>query len=278
LYEARLTSFDDRIEGDDFAVPRTVVTRDAGFRRQRSTRKLPMPRFLAGMSFYDSGTSTGNQQVVAWATGMQWLKLTASPGSQPTTMIGEPLVRGRKTLYYTPASPSAPRRVELHSQGRTIALESNLERATLLRIAASLPLSTSRIPPIVASSGRRIERGGPELARPYRFVTNPRWLPTGYDERAAMVSSTGAGTTISVYYRRAEVLDGDTEIRITHSDAFERLWPSSERYQVVRVRGEVARFSVGRGELEWIEAGIYRAVSAPGFDLRTILAVAESLR
>jgi hypothetical protein len=56
-----------------------------------------------------------------------------------------------------------------------------------------------------------------------------------------MTSSTRAGTTISVYYRRAEVLDGDTEIRITHSDAFERLWPSSERYQVVRVRGEVLR-------------------------------------
>jgi hypothetical protein len=44
------------------------------------------------------------------------------------------------------------------------------------------------------------------------------------------------------------------------------------------VNGSVGRFSAGRSELEWVEGGIYRAISAPGFDLATIVGIAESLR
>jgi hypothetical protein len=153
-----------------------------------------------------------------------------------------------------------------------------MERAVLLRVAASLPVTAPRIASVVTAAGRRIERGDPELTRRHDFVARAGWLPEGYGERVAVTSSNPNGTTVSVHYRRAEVLDGGTEIRITHSDAFDRLWPSSERYQVVRLRGVLGRFSAGRGELEWIEDGIYRAVSAPGFDLRTIAAIAEGLR
>jgi hypothetical protein len=46
----------------------------------------------------------------------------------------------------------------------------------------------------------------------------------------------------------------------------------------VRVDGDPARWSVERGEIEWIDDGVYRSVAAPSFDLATALQIARSLR
>jgi hypothetical protein len=54
--------------------------------------------------------------------------------------------------------------------------------------------------------------------------------------------------------------------------------PGSVDFIDVRVGGEIARWSPDRGELEWIDHGVYRAVAAPGFDLSTAVRIAESLR
>lgn len=278
LFDATATSVRSDVEGESFRVPGAFVTRDGGFRRTDSMRGVPVPDDLAGLSFYASGRTDSGDQIAAWARGMRWLKMSVirRPASLPFS--SERLRIAGKVMYYRPASSTSARQVELRSGARTIVLESNLERAELVRIAASLPVETSAAPPAIARGGRRIERGGPELAERFAFVSRPAWLPAGYRARAVVASSSPAGTTVSVYHRRSQILDGGAEIRITHADGVERLWPSSERYLVVRVNGSPARFSAGRTELEWIDADTYRAISAPGFDVATIVAIAESMR
>lgn len=278
LYDATLTSLRSDLEGETFRLPPAIVTRDGGFRRTDAIEDMPVPRKLNGLSFYTSGVSKSGEQIAAWARGMQWLRMSVIRPASTLSASSEPLTVGDQIMYYRPASPSNARQIELRWGSATIVLESNLERAGLVRIAASLPVKTSPVPQTIETGERRIERGGPELASRYGFVSSPAWLPAGYRARAVVASSSPSGTTVSVYHRRSQILDGGTEIRITHSDAVKRLWPSSERYEVVKVRGSLARFSSGRSELEWVEGTTYHAISAPGFDLATIVAIAESLR
>jgi hypothetical protein len=277
LYDATLTSFRSDLEGESFRVPRAAVTRDGGFRRTDAIEDMPVPRELIGLSFYTSGVTKTGERIAAWARGMHWLKMSITRPATSPSVSSESITVGGKIMYYRPASSTSARQMELRWGNATIVLESNLERASLVRIAASLPVQTSPAPRTIQSGERRIERGGPELAVRYSFVSSPAWLPAGYEPRAVVASSSSSGTTVSVYHRRSQILDGSTEIRITHSDAVKRLWPSSERYEAVRVRGSLARFSAGRTELEWVEDGAYHAISAPGFDLATIVAIAESM-
>jgi hypothetical protein len=45
----------------------------------------------------------------------------------------------------------------------------------------------------------------------------------------------------------------------------------------IRLRGVVARYAPERGELEWVEHGIYRSLTAQSVDLATLVRIAESL-
>jgi hypothetical protein len=45
----------------------------------------------------------------------------------------------------------------------------------------------------------------------------------------------------------------------------------------VEVRGILGRYSPVRGELEWVEDGVYRSVGGTALDLAGLLRVAESL-
>jgi len=279
LFEATLTGLDRDLAGESFDVPAALVTRDGGFRATEDVPDLPLPRDVAGLSPFTSGVTEAGERIVAWSRGMQWLKMTVlrEPASV-VTASGELIEAGGKAMYYRPASPERGREVELRWGDRRIVLVSNLPRAELLRVAASIPVEAAPIGQTVRLGDRTIERLTPQNAMSYGFVEAPSWLPPGYEARLALVTRTDERATVSVHYRRGEVLDGGTEIRITHMDDVDRLWPSSERYIVVAIGDVAARFSSGRGELEWIDDGVYRAISAPGFDLPTIVAVAESLR
>jgi hypothetical protein len=83
--------------------------------------------------------------------------------------------------------------------------------------------------------------------------------------------------TCLLYFRSPEAEYDGLGIRITQTRAA-RLPPTSETIVGVGVGGEPARWSVDRGELEWVHGGVYRAVSAPSFDLATALEIARSMR
>ncbi|HEX9312595.1 MAG TPA: hypothetical protein VGA30_07205, partial [Actinomycetota bacterium] len=81
-----------------------------------------------------------------------------------------------------------------------------------------------------------------------------------------------------VFRRPAAQLDG---VGLMLVQATGQTLPPPEEPQVEAVAiapGLVGRWSPGRHLLEWVDAGVYRSLSAPALDLPTLLRVARSLR
>jgi hypothetical protein len=93
-----------------------------------------------------------------------------------------------------------------------------------------------------------------------------------------LLSSSSRGNKLLAYYRRALTEYEASTIRITHDASVSELPPSSEEFVNVSLNGTIARWSVERSELEWIDGRIYRAVAVPGWDIDTAIRIAESLR
>ena len=187
------------------------------------------------------------------------------------------------TAYYAPATltiqESLRRRVDVYAPPTKVRLESNLPRAQLLRIAASLPMDGQRVGRrLYRRAGLTFRRLDPRSPLP-RFAMRPTSLPPGYLPTGALLTTMRAGAkTLTLSYRRSEADFDPTGIRITQSPATELLPPSSEDMDPLALRGTTARWSAERAEVEWIENGSYRAVAAPSFSRAAVLRIARGLR
>ena len=252
--------------------------RDAGFRDGAvEIPRAARPGDVAGLNQYRSGT-TGNTKIVTYADGMSYLKVTTDKGtSQRSTVPAETVeLRAGSFGLYRPAQPHLPRSVEVSDGRVTVRLESNLRREQLLQVAASLPLSGRRPRPSVDGAVIPLS---PERLEKLEGVRRPTRLPPGYGPFTAQMSRARTGTEVTILYLAFESAWEGSEIRLFQSSGVGMLPPSSEDLVAVTIDGSPGRWSPERGELEWIDAdGIYRSISAPSFDLATVLAIAESLR
>ena len=270
----------------DFDVPRTGIRRDAGFTEKDELDGIPeLPP--AGLAPYRTGLTAEGHKIVALADGLRYLKATWSRGFQLSSSAirtaEEIQVPGGGYAYYLPASPTSGRRIEMIDPPRIGVLETNLPRRQLLEVAASIPNFTGRRIADSSSktSGVTLFRLDPEEAfEVVRFALRPTFVPETYEPGSAFTTSRPGGTrSLTVYLRRPEAEYEGAGIRIVQSKPVDFLPPSSEEFVVVRVGDRRARWSVERGELEWIDAGgIYRAVAVPSSDLFTALRIAEGLR
>ena len=162
---------------------------------------------------------------------------------------------------------------------RYLARQTNLTRDTLLQVAASLGVSGHRAPKVIEkSAGVSLRRIDPRREPP-SFALEPSFLPAGYDAVAGtLAKARDSSRTHTIYYRRAEGEFDGVGIRIVQSSPVAFLPPSSEDFLEVQLDGVTARWSTERGELEWTEDGIYRAVAVPSADLYTAVRIAEGLR
>jgi hypothetical protein len=257
-----------------FRVPASGVVTSDDFRPGGIDLLGPQaPRYRAGLQPYRAGRSSG-ATVLTYARGLTWLKVTISGPSRGHAAGADPAVTDEVELgsgsygYYRPAGSSSSRSVDVYGTTRTYHLESNLARDQLLQVASSLRFDGRKIDP--GGSAERVATGSlPE------FALVPRWLPEGYDPEGA--DAVLVRNTCLLYFRSAEAEYDGLGIRVTQTRAA-RLPPTSETIVGVGVGGEPARWSVERGELEWVDGGVYRAVSAPSFDLATALEIARSMR
>lgn len=276
--DARVVQPDANPPDEIFVPPRRGNVRSAGF-RDRAVR-LPagaMPSHLAGLGEYRSGTS-GRSKIVTFVDGMSYLKLTTRRGPpQPAPLPGETLtLRPGSFGLYRPAEPHQPRLIEVAGPGLTVRLESNLRRNELIRIAASLPLDG--LQPVSAGAETNVV-ALTEARLKQLEVARPTELPPGYGPFSAQMNQTKTGTEVAIVYFASESAWEGSEIRLFQSSGVGMLPPSSEDLAAVTVDGSRGRWSSERGELEWIDrAGIYHSVSAPSFDLASVIAIAESLR
>lgn len=276
LLDAVSFSIDAQLE--DFAVPVRGAVRSGGFRPRPVGG--PTPAYLADLRPAGEGR-VGQYSIHAYADGLAWLKVGGEAEAKPTlgTATAEEIALSNGGVgYYLPASPNTPRRVDLFGPEGHVWVETNLSRDRLIAVADSIPFSSEPLPSLVHLS--------PELSLTRVDVdalpddlAAPRSLPDGYRSVGATRSASDrGGSTLTVFYRRAQSDIDDVGISLVRTRPVDRLAPPSTEFVEVDVGGVPGRWSAERGELEWLRNGSYWAISAPSFDLSAILEVAETLR
>jgi hypothetical protein len=271
---------------------------DQGFRARPLAQVATQirPQWLGGLRPWRSGIFVRTparplgQSVVAYARGLSWLTVTRITGWDQDRPFGVGpfaetvrLSSGGSGLY-EPASDTDPRRIALHTTDGEVLLATNLPRATLERVAASLPAQILSVP-----SGWRIHRwaGGtvedglsPQeaIARAGFAVALPEHLPDAYRVMSARLIRTPAGRTLTMVYRRPFAELGGAGLILTQAVGQALAPPTEPGAVAVRVGAAVGRWSPGQHILEWMDGAVYRAVSSSTLALATLVRVAESLR
>ena len=286
LLDVRAKSFStpDRILPRRFSAPDSDTPADGGFSPgpEALFGAADAPGYTAELQTYRAGTTKAGT-VLTYSNGMTWLKVVLDgAASRPERLAAadpsiadEVDVADASVGYYRPSDETLRRQIDIFGRSSHVHLESNLGRAELMRVAASTGVRGRRVES--RSWGRAGTVGWDHLG----WVREPSWLPVGYDASmpsAVVVSRKSQRSPTSVlYYRNPEAEFDGSGIRITGSNRA-ALPPSSELFVTdVTVNGIRARWSAERGELEWRDGAVYRAVRAPSFDLSVVLRIAEGL-
>ncbi|HEV8683164.1 MAG TPA: hypothetical protein VGS09_10395 [Actinomycetota bacterium] len=255
---------------------------------------LALPTDLSGLRPYRAGTFAlggrpRDEVLVSYTKGLTWLKILQTREWRRSQLFGNigPLAApvrlpGKGVAYYEPATSSLGRRISIHAVGLDMYLESNLPQDELLRVAGSLPVRGEPVPR--AWLVRRwpggvireqVSLGQAALEAPYLLL--PRRLPAGFRPWVAQLSREGGRTSVTVYFRRPGTeLDG-MGIRLHQAPRTPLPPPMDPDVLAVEVRGTIGRYSPVRGELEWVERGIYYSLGGTALDLAGLLQVAASL-
>jgi hypothetical protein len=267
-----------------FAVPLDGTVRTGEFVPVRGPeRDWIRPGYTAGLRLYRTGRTTADRWVMSWSRGMTWLKVTgdrARANSVLPASAEEIRLDNGGWVYYQPATESLKRRIEIHADSGNLYLESNLARDELIAVASSLGMRGERSPRDVGrGKDSTVMRLDVDDALDLSFVKRPTELPPGYRPSAAVLSRSRSGArSITVYYRGLEAEYGGDGIRVVQSPSIETLVPTSETSALYDLDGVEARWLSDRGQLEWIDEGVYRAVTVPSRDLATAYSLAMSLR
>lgn len=261
-----------------FDVPVGGIRRDGGFRSKAlATRRAPIDP-PADLDLYRAGRAA-DQVIRAYSDGMTYLKVTTEPrAGVPLPLTAEELHLDGAVVYYHPANLMSGRRIDLFGPKMHVRLESNLERADLIALARTASVQGRSIPRVVESGTTTVRRVDPMRAlERVDHALRPTYLPTGYRPAAALRSDSPATLSITVYFRHPEAEFEGEGIRLVQTLGIEFLPPSSEEFLELELDAGRARWSTERGELEWIDGDVYRAVAVPSGDLATAVAIAEGL-
>jgi hypothetical protein len=249
------------------------TTRDHGFEdldivdiETRLGAPLPRPVSTAGLDPYRSGVSAG-RFVVSYARGLGWLTITGMRPGEPTepNLLVTPIRIGEGFGEYAPATSGHGRLLTLRDRGWELRLETNLPRADLVEVAASMPvvgIPPARPPQDLSDAERSVRS---------LLILDPP--PDGYELWGVQA---GRGDATLQYLRPGSELDG-TGVSLYQSSRAGLPPPLDLEVVGVTVREMPGRYSAERAELEWVEGGVYRSLRAPAFDLAGLLRLAASL-
>ena len=266
-----------------FLVPQRGTVSDARFEAETfdEVGQGFAPDETFGLRPFRAGRS-GDQAVLSYSEGMTWLKVTRDRArSRSVDPTSEEISFGPdRWAYYQPATSARGRSLELLGRGTRLLVESNLSRSQLLEVAASIDVDAVRAAKRSGGrSGLSITRIDLDELDTLAFVRLPDFVPEGYRAAAAYISRTPAGSrSATLLYRRAETQFDGLGIRVKWSDNVDLLPPSPEDAVYVARDGIRMRWFPRRGEIDWLQDGIYTSISAPSLPRATLVEVAASLR
>jgi hypothetical protein len=302
LFSVRATQFSTTGSPAAVSTPITPESRDQGFRdlpvasiADRVGYEPLTPRDLAGLRPYragvfEQGSRPRDEALLSFARGLTWLKTRQTRSwSEPAlygnvgTLASEVTLPNGSVAYYEPATATLGRRLSVHANGWDIYIESNLQRGELFRIAGSLPVRGKRVPDAwnVRTWAGGIVRQRVSLRDAFRaapYALYPKRLPAGYKLAVAHVVRVSGSSGVTLYFRREGTEPDGIGVKLHQTRAAGLPPPMDPGVLVLSLRGSTARYSPERGELEWIQRGVYRSLTGPSVDLRTLLDVARSLQ
>ncbi len=234
------------------------------------------------------------RSVLLYTDGMSYVRIGERPDWTGRSLFG-PIdeaaqqvdLVGGGVAYYEPAGDGLGRRVAIHAAETNVFLESNLPRAQLLAVAASIPVRGRALPDAwrtLTGSGVSIERVAPDeaLARSPVAIDLPATLPAGYVLASALVASDTttaerAVVAVTFVFRQRESDDAGGPI-VLHIQVGEALPPaSSARQSLLDLDGAEARWTPERSLLEWIDGGAYLSLEGD-LTLTAMLDLASQVR
>lgn len=294
LLRVSARAFRTDVDGSDFEDVRTErAARRGGFVDAPASDAL-RPSDLQGLSRYRSGHLDGggrpdDEVLTSYTDGVSWLKVRETRRWTEPTLFGnigplaEPVsIPGGGVAYYEPATATLGRRLSVHARDADLFLETTLSRESLLAVAASLPVRGEAAPRewlVRAWPGGivREQVSLPDARRALPGLLDAGELPSGYRLGPVFVVRSSDGLAVTTYYRRPGTEMDGVGIRLHQAAGAPLAPPLSPDVITVRLRGTTARYSSERGELEWVEAGIYRSLTAGGLDLASLAALAGAL-
>lgn len=256
------------------------------------------PEAVDGLPLYQAvvpaePAPTTPEAVVTYASGLSWVKLaerrtearkaetgTGPPFGPVSPLAEEVALPGGGVAYYEPATEEAGRRLLIHAEGTDLLLETNLPREELLRIAGNLPVLGLPAPRSwFRGEGEGLRVSPEEAASRAGFVPlAPAALPEGYVLASVELLPGEDGPDALVFHIRPEdSVVGGARIRVFQQPAAGLPPATAADVREVEVRGTAGRWSPERSQLEWLEAGLYVSVDAPGASLEDLLELAASL-
>ena len=240
------------------------------------------PRETFDLEPFIAGRTSESQRILSYTRGMEWLKILGARRASPelAELSSEELrLPNGNWAYYRPATWRQGRTLEMFAGDAHVLVETNLPRDALIEIAGSIDFDAGKLP------RRPLERGSFVLTRADHgdlaemdFVRFPSYLPTGYRPSGAFTSRTPTGiVTATSYYRSSESEYDGLGIRITQSKGVDLLPPSPEDAVNVSLGDGSVRWFPLRGEIDWIEGGVYTSISAPSLPRAAMLRIAEGL-
>ena len=231
---------------------------------------------------------TGPRSLLVYTEGLAYVRIGerpdwAGPGLfGPVDATAERVPVGDGVAYYEPAEVGVGRRLALHTEGTNLYLESNLPRARLLDLAATLPVRGEAVPlpwHVRSGIGSRLERIEPAeiLVRAPFAAPLPATLPDGYVAASAQLESMdGDVKAVTIVYRQRESdLAGGP--LVLHVEPGLSLPPASSTDQFrVDAAGSEVRWTPGRQLLEWERDGVYRSLGGP-LSLEALLRILSAM-
>jgi hypothetical protein len=108
-------------------------------------------------------------------------------------------------------------------------------------------------------------------------LQQPTRLPAGYGFASAELVRLQDRLSVNVYFQQSDAELGSGPIRL-HAEVGQDLPPASAASQsAVEVRGTEGRWTPDRGQLEWVQDGVYYSLDGSGLGLEDLLAVAASM-
>ena len=302
IFDVRLTSFDrDTPDPSRFnvpgwsgapSVPLASFPRRVGYLPVTPTS--PGELRLASAVVPPGDDPDAPRSVLLYTDGMAYVRIGERPDWAGTTLFGpvdeaaqQVDLAGGGVAYYEPAGEGLGRRLAIHASATNVFLESNLPRAQLLALAASLPVRGEALPDAwrtLTGSGIAIARVAPEeaLARSPIALELPSTLPAGYVLASGQIASDATSTgndviAVSFVFRQRETDTAGGPI-VLHVQPGGTLPPASTADQtLVDLGGAQARWTPERQQLEWIAGGAYLSLGGE-LSLAAMLDLASQVR